>query len=84
MQKTVQGGKNGCRSITYKIYNLNGVEVSREVLSEDTYSAMNKIIQKFLPFFQEHLFEIFFLSEDLSKKIKSELVKISNTYKDRY
>ena len=46
MQKTVQGGKNGCRSITYKIYNLNGVEVSREVLSEDTYSAMNKIIQK--------------------------------------
>lgn len=40
----------------------------------------NKIIQKFLPFFQEHLFEIFFFSEDLSKKIKSELLKTTVTY----
>ena len=44
-EKVVQNGMNGCKSITYKVLKLNGVEVSREVLSSDTYDAMNKIIK---------------------------------------
>lgn len=36
---------NGCKSITYKILKLNGKEVSRTVLSSDTYDPMNKIIK---------------------------------------
>lgn len=43
-EKVVQGGMNGCKSITYKIVRLNGQEISRTVLSSDTYRAMNKII----------------------------------------
>lgn len=45
-EKVVQNGMNGCKSITYKVVKLNGVEVSREVLSSDTYDPMNKIIKK--------------------------------------
>jgi len=45
-EKVVQGGMNGCRSITYKILRLNGKEVSRTVLSSDTYDPMNKIIKR--------------------------------------
>ena len=44
-EKVVQNGMNGCKSITYKILKLNGKEVSRTVLSSDTYDAMNKIIK---------------------------------------
>lgn len=45
-EKVVQGGMNGCKSITYKILRLNGKEVSRTVLSSDTYDPMNKIIKR--------------------------------------
>lgn len=45
-EKVVQGGMNGCRSITYKVLRLNGKEVSRTVLSSDTYDPMNKIIKR--------------------------------------
>ena len=45
-EKVQQNGANGCKSITYKIVSLNGVEQSREVLSTDTYSPMNKIIKR--------------------------------------
>jgi len=45
-EKVIQSGANGCRSIAYKILILNGSVVSQEVLSEDTYSAMNRIIQR--------------------------------------
>jgi len=45
-EKVEQNGANGCKSITYKIVYLNGVEKSREVLSTDTYSPMHKIIKK--------------------------------------
>ena len=45
-EEVVQKGMNGCKSITYKVLKLNGKEVSREVLSSDTYDAMNKIIKK--------------------------------------
>lgn len=44
-EKVSQSGMNGCKSITYKILKLNGNEVSRTVLSSDTYDAMNKIIK---------------------------------------
>ena len=37
---------NGCKSITYKIVSLNGEEISKTVLSSDTYKAMDKIIKK--------------------------------------
>ena len=45
-EKIVQGGANGCRSITYKIVKQNGKEISRTVLSKDTYDPMNKIIAR--------------------------------------
>lgn len=44
-QKVSQNGMNGCKSITYKVVKLNGTEVSRTVLSSDTYDPMNKIIK---------------------------------------
>ena len=44
-EKVVQKGMNGCKSITYKIVKLNGKEISRTVLSSDTYDAMNKIVK---------------------------------------
>ena len=43
-ERVSQGGMNGCKSITYRVRKLNGVEVSRDVLSSDTYNAMNKIV----------------------------------------
>jgi len=39
-----QYGLDGCSSITYKVTRLNGSEVSREVLSQDYYDPMNKVI----------------------------------------
>ena len=45
-EKVTQYGNQGCKSITYKIYKLNGAEVSRTVLSTDTYDAMNKYITR--------------------------------------
>ena len=46
VEKVKQSGMNGCKSITYKIKKLNGIEVSKEVLSSDTYKPMNKIISR--------------------------------------
>ena len=45
-EKVTQYGSNGCKSITYKILKLNGKEVSRSVLSTDTYDPMNKYITR--------------------------------------
>lgn len=45
-EEVTQNGSRGCKSITYKIYKLNGVEVSRSVLSTDTYDPMNKYISR--------------------------------------
>lgn len=45
-EKVTQGGQKGCKSITYKILKQNGNEISRSVLSTDTYSAMNKYITR--------------------------------------
>lgn len=41
-----QRGQNGCKSITYKILKQNGREISRSVLSTDTYSPMNKYVKR--------------------------------------
>lgn len=46
VEKVTQHGGQGCKSITYKILKKNGVEVSRSVLSNDTYDAMNKYISR--------------------------------------
>ena len=46
-EKVVQSGMNGCRSITYKVVkDVNGNEISRTVLSSDTYDPMNKMIKR--------------------------------------
>lgn len=45
-EKIVQGGANGCRSVTYKIVKQNGKEISRTLLSNDTYDPMNKIVAR--------------------------------------
>ena len=45
-EKVKQKGANGLISETYMIKTLNGKAVSRELLSRDTYSAMQKIILK--------------------------------------
>ncbi len=43
-EKIKQKGANGLISETYMIKSLNGKVISRELLSRDTYSAMQKII----------------------------------------
>lgn len=45
-EKIKQKGTNGLISETYMIKSLNGKVVSRELLSRDTYSAMQKIVLK--------------------------------------
>lgn len=45
-EEVIQGGQKGCRSITYKVLKQNGKEISRSVLSTDTYAPMNKYISR--------------------------------------
>lgn len=44
--KVLQGGSNGCKVEAYKVLKQNGQEVSRTLLSRDTYNAMEKIIAR--------------------------------------
>ena len=44
--KVVQSGSNGAKAESYRILKLNGVEVSRTLLSKDTYSPHNQIIAR--------------------------------------
>ena len=44
--KVVQSGSNGAKSEAYRILKLNGKEVSRTLLSKDTYSPHNQIIAR--------------------------------------
>lgn len=44
--KVVQAGSNGSTSVAYKVLKLNGKEVSRTLLSKDTYSPHNQIIAR--------------------------------------
>lgn len=41
-----QYGSNGAKSLTYKVVKYNGAVVSRELLSSDTYSPLERIIKK--------------------------------------
>ena len=41
-----QYGSNGAKSITYKIFKKNGVEISKSILSNDTYNALERIVIK--------------------------------------
>lgn len=41
-----QYGANGAKSVTYKILKYNGIEVSKTLLSNDTYSPLERIIKK--------------------------------------
>ena len=41
-----QYGSNGGKSVTYKVLKYNGAVVSREMLSSDTYSPLERIIKK--------------------------------------
>jgi vancomycin resistance protein YoaR len=40
-------GMVGCRVLTYRIYCQNGKEVKREFLGDDTYAAMDRVVQDF-------------------------------------
>lgn len=44
--KVLQSGSNGTRSTTYKIFYKNGAEVSRSVVSNDTYNPHNQIVAR--------------------------------------
>jgi len=41
-----QYGSNGAKSVTYKVLKYNGTVVSKELLSSDTYSPLERIIRK--------------------------------------
>ena len=43
-EKVIQNGSNGCKSQTYKILYKNGVEISRTLISTDTYKPHNKVV----------------------------------------
>jgi len=43
-EKIEQKGANGQVVKVYKVKKKNGIEVSRELISQDTYSALNKVI----------------------------------------
>jgi len=45
-EKVTSSGKNGCKSTTYKVVKQNGQVVSKTVLSNDTYQAMNKYVSR--------------------------------------
>lgn len=44
-QVVKSNGSNGKRSVAYKVLKLNGVVVSRTLLSQDTYNPMQRIIR---------------------------------------
>lgn len=44
-QNVLVKGVNGYKSITYKILKLNGAEVSKTVISEDTYKPMTREVE---------------------------------------
>lgn len=45
-ERVSQYGLKGCNSITYRIVKLNGQEISKEVLSKDSYSPLDKIVRR--------------------------------------
>ena len=45
-ESVAQWGLKGCKSRTYRIVSLNGQEISKELLSTDSYSPLNKIVKR--------------------------------------
>lgn len=45
-ESVAQWGLKGCKSKTYRIVSLNGQEISKELLSTDSYSPLNKIVKR--------------------------------------
>ena len=45
-EEIVQYGANGAKSETYKIVKYNGIVVSREQISSDIYSPLERIVKK--------------------------------------
>ncbi len=45
-ESVAQWGLKGCKSKTYRIVKLNGQEISKELLSTDSYSPLNKIVKR--------------------------------------
>ena len=45
-QRVVQKGHGGYKSRAYRILKLNGKEISRQLLSTDTYAQLSTIIEK--------------------------------------
>lgn len=43
--KVTQNGASGCKVTTYKEVYLNGVQISREVISNDVYQVMTRIVK---------------------------------------
>lgn len=44
-KQLVQGGHNGSKVNSYRVLFLNGNEISRELLANDTYKVMNRIVK---------------------------------------
>lgn len=45
-EEIIQYGANGAKSETYKIVKYNGIVVSKEQISSDTYSPLERIVKK--------------------------------------
>ena len=45
-EKIKQYGANGAKSVTYKIIEENGVIVSKDIISNDVYSPLERIVIK--------------------------------------
>lgn len=45
-EKIIQKGSKGYKTVTYKIFYLDGKIVKKEILSKDTYNPMERIIKK--------------------------------------
>ena len=73
-----QYGANGAISTTYKITKYNGAVVSREILSEDTYSPLERIIVKGGKRVEDASANIFAsgTEEDESEKINPSLLEL--------
>lgn len=44
-KKVIQSGSNGCKTQTYKVLYKNGVEVSKTLISSDTYKPHNQVVK---------------------------------------
>ena len=80
---------NICQDLTIITYNETKDIIEKKVdslliclnVKVESNEKRLQIISKFIPFFQEHFFEIFKLDEENIENIKNQLKEISNLYK---